>query len=83
MQKVQGQPVQAVFYAVAYVLIHKIKHNEFKNTPIEDFTVESFIQRIMLSAVLIKENKSFIKISFGKEHRQRDEMRQALKRIAA
>lgn len=65
------------------MLIHKIKHNEFKNTPIEDFMVESFIQRIMLSAVLIKENKSFIKISFGKEHRQRDEMRQALKRIAA
>ena len=37
----------------------------------------------MLSAVLIKENKSYIKISFVKGHRQRDEMRQALKRIAA
>lgn len=65
------------------MLIHRIKHNEFRNTPIEDFTVESFIQRIMLSAVLIKENKSFIKISFGKDHQQQDEMRQALKRIAA
>ena len=65
------------------MLIHKIKHDEFRNTPIERFTIESFIQRIMLSAVLIKENKSYIKISFVKGHRQRDEMRQALKRIAA
>lgn len=81
-KKFKANQFRLFFYAAAYMLIHKIKHNEFKNTPIEDFTVESFIQRIMLSAVLIKENKSFIKISFGKEHRQRDEMRQALKRIA-
>lgn len=81
--KFKANQFRLFLYAAAYMLIHKIKHDEFRNTPIERFTIESFIQRIMLSAVLIKENKSYIKISFVKGHRQRDEMRQALKRIAA
>ena len=34
-----------------YTLIHKIKHIVFRKIPIENFTVENFIQRIMLSAL--------------------------------
>ncbi|WP_414630773.1 transposase [Bacteroides sp. UBA939] len=70
-------------YAAAYVLIHQIKYTAFKDTSMEGFTMESFIQRIMLSAVLIKEGKSIIRINFVKGHRHRAEMLQTLRRIAA
>lgn len=70
--KFKANQFELFLYTAAYMLIYKIKHDEFRNTPIE-----IFIQRIMLSAVLIKGNKSCIKISFVKGHRQRNEMQQA------
>lgn len=81
--KFKANQFRLFLYAAAYVLIHKIKHTAFRGSAIENFTIGSFIQRIMLSAVLIKEKKSCIKISFTKGHRQRDEMQKALQRIAA
>lgn len=53
-KKFKANQFRLFLYAVAYVLIHRIKHVEFRNTPIENFTVDSFIQCIMLSALLIK-----------------------------
>ena len=45
-------------YAAAYVLIHNIKNGLFKGTAVENFTTDSFIKRIMLSAVHIREKKT-------------------------
>lgn len=39
-------------YAAAYMLIHRIRYTAFAKTAIEDFTIASFIQRVMLRAVL-------------------------------
>ncbi len=80
--KFKANQFRLFLYAAAYMLIHRIRHTAFAKTAIEDFTIASFIQRIMLSAVLIKENRSFVKVSFTKGHRQRAEIQQALERIA-
>ena len=65
-------------YAAAFVMANKIKRTLFKDTDVEGFTMDSFIKRIMLSAVYIKEKKTYIRISFSPNHRHRAEMEQAL-----
>lgn len=70
-------------YGAAYVMAHKLKTETFKDTEIETFTMDSLIKRIMLSAVFIREKKTFISFSFSPSHRHRDEITVALKRLAA
>ena len=70
-------------YAAAFVMAHDLKHGIFKDTEVERFTMDSFIKRIMLSAVYIIEKKTFIKISFSPHHRHLAELVTALERIAA
>lgn len=70
-------------YAAAFVMAHRIKHTIFKNTQVERFTMDSLIKRIMLSAVYITEKKTFIRISFSPHHRHLEEMKTALRKIAA
>ena len=67
--KFEANQFRLFLYAAAYSMIPQIKHTIFRETPIVDFTVESFIQRIMLSAVWMKESKVLIKICFVKDHR--------------
>ena len=45
-------------YAAAYVMAHRIKTTAFAGTEVEDFTMDSFMKRIMLSAVFIVEKKT-------------------------
>lgn len=70
-------------YAAAFVLAHRMKHTAFKGTEVEQFTMDSLIKRIMLSAVYIVEKKTYIKISFSPHHRHREELETALINMAA
>ncbi len=70
-------------HAAAYVMAHRVKHTVFKETEIERFTMDSFIKRIMLSAVYIVEKKTYVKISFSPHHRHREELETALARMTA
>jgi len=70
-------------YAAAFVMAHKMKQTLFKGTTVENFTMDSFIKRIMLSAVYIVEKKTFVRISFSPNHRHRLELEQALRRTVA
>ena len=70
-------------YAAAFVVAHTMKHELFNGTAIESFTMDSFIKRIMLSAVYIVEKKTFIHVSFSPHHRHLEELAVALERLAA
>lgn len=69
-------------YAAAFAMAHRMKHTVFKDTPVERFTMDSLIKRIMLSAIYIIEKKTFIRISFSPHHRHLEEMMTALTRMA-
>jgi hypothetical protein len=71
------------FYAAAFSVAHEMKHTLFKDTVVEGFTMDSFIKRVMLSAVYIVEKKTFIRISFSPHHRHLEELTMALARLAA
>ncbi len=70
-------------YGAAYVMTHKLVHGTFARTQVEKLTVDSFIRRIMLSAVYIVEKKTFVRFSFSPHHRYRDELAVAFQRLAA
>lgn len=70
-------------YAAAFVMANKMKRTLFKDTEVERFTMDSFIKRIMLSAVYITEKKTCVRISFSPNHRHRAELEQALTKAAA
>lgn len=70
-------------YAAAYVIAHRIKTTAFTGTEVVDFTMDSFMKRIMLSTVFIIEKKTFIRFSFSPNHRQREAMTLALERLSA
>lgn len=69
-------------HAAAYVIAHDMKKGRFKGTAVENFTTDSLIKRIMLSAVHIIERKTFVKVSFSSNHRHRSDIEQALRRKA-
>ena len=71
------------FYAAAFSVAHEMKHTLFKDTVVEGFTMDSFIKRVMLSAVYIVEKKTFIRISFSPHHRHLEELTMAIARLAA
>lgn len=55
----------------------------FAGTEVEDFTMDSFMKRIMLSAVFIVEKKTFVRFSFSPHHRHLGVLTQALERLSA
>ena len=52
-------------YAAAYTVAYNMKHIQFRDTEVESFTMDSLIKRVMLSAVFIKERKTYVQISFS------------------
>lgn len=56
-------------YAAADSMLYNLKHKGFESTDVEAFTVDTFIKRIMLSAVMIMEQKCALRISFVPHHR--------------
>ena len=54
-------------YAAAFVVANTMNHKLFNGTAIENFTMDSFIKRIMLSAVYVVEKKLNIWL-FGESH---------------
>lgn len=70
-------------YAAAFVVAHTMKHKLFNGTAIENFTMDSFIKRIMLSAVYVVEKKTFVHVSFSPHHRHLEELTVALERLTA
>ena len=70
-------------YAAAFVVAHTMKHKLFNGTAIENFTMDSFIKRIMLSAVYVVEKKTFVHVSFTPHHRHLEELTVALERLTA
>lgn len=70
-------------YATAFVVANTMKHKLFNGTAIENFTMDSFIKRIMLSAVYVVEKKTFVHVSFTPHHRHLEELTVALERLTA
>lgn len=70
-------------YGAAYVTAHRLKTSAFAGTEVEGFTIDSFIKRIMLSAVFIVEKKTFVRFSFSPNHRHLEALTQALERLPA
>lgn len=70
-------------YAATEIMLFNLKHEGFEGTEVESFTIDTFIKRIMLSAVMIKEQKCAVRISFVPHHRHRAEIEKFLLRIAA
>ncbi len=70
-------------YAAADTMLYNLKHEGFEGTDVEAFTIDTFIKRIMLSAVMIKEQKCAVRISFIPHHRHRSDIEKFLDRIAA
>lgn len=70
-------------YGAAYVIAHRLKALAFAGTEVEDFTIDSFIKRIMLSAVFIVEKKTFVRFSFSPHHRHLEALTLALERLSA
>lgn len=69
-------------YAAAQVLLHDFKHTAFKGTEVESFTVDRFIKRIMLSAVMIKEQKCAVRVHLVSHHRHRSLIEAFLRSVA-
>lgn len=67
-------------YAAAYTVAYNMKHIQFRDTEVESFTMDSLIKRVMLSAVFIKERKTYVQISFSPHHRHREALQMALQR---
>lgn len=70
-------------YGAAYVIAHRLKTTAFAGTEVEDFTMDSFMKRIMLSAVFIVEKKTFVRFSFSPNHRHLEALTLALERLSA
>ena len=70
-------------HAAAFVMAYEMKHTLFAGTEVEKFTMDSFMKRIMLSAVYIVEKKTFIRVSFSPNHRHRHMLTTALERLTA
>ncbi len=70
-------------FAAAYVMTHEVMHGLFYGCQVEKLTVDSFIRRIMLSAVYIVEKKTFVRFSFNPHHRYRKDLETAFQRLAA
>lgn len=70
-------------YGAAYVIAHKLKTQYFADSEVASFTMDSFMKRIMLSAVFVTEKKTFIRFSFSPHHRHREAITDALKRLSA
>lgn len=64
-------------------MAYEMKHTLFAGTEVEKFTMDSFMKRIMLSAVYIVEKKTFIRVSFSPNHRRRHMLTTALERLTA
>lgn len=58
-------------YAAAQILLYEFKHKAFAGTEVESFTADTFMKRIMLSAVMIKEQKCAVRVHFVSHHRHR------------
>lgn len=81
--KFRANQFRLFLHAAAYVLIQSMKNNMFKGSDINNFTTDSFIKRIMLSAVHIQEKKTFIRVSFMNDHRHRKEIENSLIKLFA
>ena len=58
-------------YVAAQILLYDFRHIAFEGTGVEYLTIDSFIKRIMLGAVMIREQKCAIKVHFMCHHRYR------------
>lgn len=79
----QANYFRLFLYAAAFVVANTMKHKLFNGTAIENFTMDSFIKRIMLNAVYVVEKKTFVHVSFTPHHRHLEELTVALERLTA
>lgn len=80
--KFSANQFRLFLHAAAYVLLHGIKQEVFKDTYLFNVSILTFRQKVLLSAVHIKEMKTKIKIEFHNEHPFRREISLALERLA-
>lgn len=68
-------------HAAAYVLLHKTKKEFFKRTLIEDCSILTFREKILLSPVFITTKKKTILIEFSKRHPLQEELTAAYRHL--
>lgn len=69
-------------HAAAQVVLYNFRHTAFRGTEVECFTVDKFIKHIMISAVMVKEQKCAIRIHFVTRHPHRIPIEEFLQMIA-
>lgn len=80
--KFSANQFRLFLHAAAYVLLHGMKKEVFKGTCLTKVSILTFRQKVLLSAVHIKEMKTKIRIEFDREHPFREELSLALERFA-
>lgn len=69
-------------HSAAYVLLHTMKTKMFAGTQIANYSILTIRDKLLLSAVLIKELKSKIVVQFSKQHPLYNEMALALRNVS-
>lgn len=82
MYELFGQPVSAVHARAAYVLLLETKQILFRGRELSHATIPNFREKVILSAVRIKEFKTKIKVEFVRDHSIRTMMRMALRKAS-
>lgn len=80
--KFSANQFRLFLHAAAYVLLHGVKQEVFKGTYLSNVSILTFRQKVLLSAVHIKNMKTRIKIEFHQEHPFRNELSLAFQRFA-
>ena len=83
-QKIGRQKWVALAACLALVVCAGLAaHAAYSSAAVGAFTMDSFMKRIMLSAVFITEKKTFVRFSFSPHHRHLEAISQALTSLSA
>jgi Transposase DDE domain. len=80
-QRFSANQFRLFIHAGAYVLLHTMKSELFAGTPVASFSIMTIREKILLTAVHLKELKTCIRIEFPAKQPMRKEMEYALHRI--
>jgi hypothetical protein len=78
--KFEANQFRLFLHAAAYVILLEIKQNTFEGTALENVSILTFREKIILSAVHIRTLKTKIKIEFSTKHPYRELLEEALRK---
>ena len=80
--KFSANQFRLYIHAAAYVLLHAMKTQIFTGTPVEDYSMMTLREKVLLSSVLIHEKKKKIHIEFTQNHPHERELALVMQRYA-